>query len=192
MADNDYLQSLLNAEDDEAEETPETGGSNNTIKQMRDQIEKLDRALKKAVKQNEELSEFKTQVVQAETERKVSETFSSIWEDASEAEKATKLFFRGIQSPEQVTEESLNSFVTEFGPARPAQVQESQGEEEGPYTRLSAQLTPTPQGEPPVAGVLSSEDMAKLMTSGDKEAVTRAIESGRFKKSVAPWNTDKQ
>lgn len=192
MADNDYLQSLLDGEEENVEQAADSAPDNKTIKQMRDQIEKLDRALKKAVKDNESLTEFKTQVVQAETERKVGETFRSVWQDETEADRATKLFFRGIQSPEQVTEEELNKFVTEFGPARPTQVNETEGgQEPGPYTRLSAAVAPTPEGEAPVQGVISSEDMAKLMSSGDKDAVTRAIEAGRFKKNVAPWPTDR-
>jgi hypothetical protein len=190
MADSEYLQSLLNDEDEsgEAEKAPE----NKTISEMRAHIDRLEKAVKKAAKENEELTEFKVTVQKAETENKVKSMFGEIWGDPTEGEKAARLYFRGINTPDQVTEESLTEFVTEFGPARSEGVAETPtGEEPGPYSQLSAKVQPTPQGEAPVQGVISSEEMAQMMLSGDKESVAKAIESGRFKKNVAPWNTNK-
>lgn len=191
MPDNDFLRALL---DEDGEGTEESAGStaesdNKTMKQVRDTIKRLENQLKKAVAENEKLSEFKQSVVRSESERKVKEAFGAVFQSPEEAERNTKLFFRGLPQDQEVTEDAVTEFLREFGPSEPAP-QQGQVAPEPVVSQTSGGLAPTPAGTPPVQGMVSSDDMLKMLADGDFDALKKASEAGRLQKADYGWPTE--
>jgi hypothetical protein len=194
--DSDFLRALLSedgedGEGDQDDPRPQPVSDNKTMKQVRDTIKRLENQLTKVQRERDQLAEFKTSVVRTESKAKVAEAFGKVYGDASEAERNTKLFFRGIPEDAEITEDQVTEYLREFGPSTPAP-QPGQVQQSGPVSDNSGGLAPTPGGTPPVQGMVSSDDMLKMLAEGNFDELAKASEAGRLQKAQYGWPTEGQ
>lgn len=177
MSDEDFPFEADDAPD-EGGSTPAVEDSNKSFKQLRDYAKKLEKDLAKERKDAERLRAFETEILTERKEKAITSVFSEVGLNPKHAE-----LFKRVNPDVQVDSinaDAIKAFAAEFElPTSAGEVPEAPAPE-------AVGFTPVTTGTGSPGGMLTADDIEEKLKSGDLEAITRAIESGRVNKQT-PW-----
>ena len=163
-------------EPDDDGDKPGGGGENKNFVEVRSAYNRSEKALKKALQQNEELVAFRDEVIVQRREQAIASAFAEAGLNPAQAKLYASL--NPDATPETATKEAVSAFAAEYGlaaggtetdatPAAPA----------APTVRTTVVSVPASAGIPST-GILTQADWVKL-SSVDSAAAQRAWQEGR-------------
>lgn len=180
MSEHDPFAFDLEDEDDSNEDqsgSPKAGESKN-FADLRKYARKMERERNAFEKELTELRDFKSSI---EGERKEA-TIKSAFEEVGLNPKHAALFSRVHEG--EVTVDAVKAFASEY------ELPTTEGAAVEPPVKEEPGFRPVVTGTPTGAAKLSAEDIKKMLSSGEIEAVNKAYAEGRVEREETPWRTE--
>jgi hypothetical protein len=163
---------------DEGNAAPQAD-TNKSFADLRKYANRIERDLKKATAEVEELRTFKDGIVEVQTQTAINSVFTEVGLNPKHAD-----LFKAVNkelSPETVTKDAVAAFAAEY------ELVTNSGEAVEAPEEKPAGFTPVTTGTGPGSQKLDAEGILEKLRKGDLEGLNADFKAGRVQRESVPW-----